>query len=135
MYILFDIIYTPFSYGRGLIVCLSLQKFSQDKRKCSECDLKCRYCVFTLWGRAGVKDDSLCIILANRTTIYKFVHCWLRGLTCLLDCLGCKPYLTDERCFRVCGCEAVDGQVFCCLLSRMMSELTVLYEVLILQQY
>ena len=23
----------------------------QDKRKCSACDLKCRYCVVTLWGR------------------------------------------------------------------------------------
>ena len=24
----------------------------QDKRKYSACDLKCRYCIFTLWGRA-----------------------------------------------------------------------------------
>ncbi len=25
--------------------------FFQDKRKYSACDQKCRYCVFTLWGR------------------------------------------------------------------------------------
>ncbi len=47
---MFDIINTPFIYGRGLIMLITLGIF-QGKRKYSACDLKCRYCVFTLWGR------------------------------------------------------------------------------------
>ena len=42
---MFDI---PFSYGRTLIVCKYL---FQGKRKYSTCDLKCTYCIFTLWSR------------------------------------------------------------------------------------
>ncbi len=53
MYIMFDIVDTPFSYGRGLIVCSSLQEFSMTKESTPVCDLKCRYYVFTLWGRTG----------------------------------------------------------------------------------
>ncbi len=50
----FCIVDTPFGYGRGLIVCSSFQEISQDKGKYSACDRKCRYCVFTLWGRTVV---------------------------------------------------------------------------------
>ncbi len=42
-----DTVDTLFSYGRGLIVCSSLQGILQDKRKYCACDLKCRYCIFT----------------------------------------------------------------------------------------
>ncbi len=53
MYVhMFDIVDTPFSYGRGLIICSSLWTgIFQDKRKYSAIDLKCRYYIFTLWGR------------------------------------------------------------------------------------
>ena len=50
MYIMFNIVDTSFSYGRLLIVCSSLQEFSKTKESDSACYLKCRYCVFTLWG-------------------------------------------------------------------------------------
>ncbi len=56
---MFGIIDTSFSYVRGLIVCSSLQEFSKTKRKNSACDPKCRYCVFTLWGRISMLSGRL----------------------------------------------------------------------------
>ncbi len=50
---MFDIVDTPFSYGRGLITCYSLQEFSKTKES-TKCDPKCRYCSFTLWGKVPV---------------------------------------------------------------------------------
>ena len=47
---MFNIVDTPLSYGRGLIVFRNFQ----DKGKYSACDLKCRYCVFTLWGKPSL---------------------------------------------------------------------------------
>ena len=48
---MFDVVDTPFSYGRGLIVLLISSGIFQDKRNYSACNLKCRYCIFTLLGR------------------------------------------------------------------------------------
>ncbi len=48
---MFDMVNTAFSYGRGLIVCSSALGIFEDKGKYSACDLKCRYCIFTLWGQ------------------------------------------------------------------------------------
>ncbi len=51
---MFDDVDTPFSYGRGFIVCLSLQELCKTKESTLHMisyDLKCRYCVFTLCGR------------------------------------------------------------------------------------
>ena len=57
MYIWNNLVDTAFSYGRGLIIILlNTSGISQEKRKCSACDLKSRYCVFTLWGRGTFKD-------------------------------------------------------------------------------
>ncbi len=47
---IFNIVDTPFSYGRGSIT----SGIFQIKRKYSACNLNCRYCVFTLWGSINV---------------------------------------------------------------------------------
>ncbi len=47
---MFDIVDTPFSYGRVIDCLLITSGIFQDKRY-SACDLKCRYCVFTFGGR------------------------------------------------------------------------------------
>ncbi len=48
---MFDMVDTSLNYGRGLIRLLITSGIFQDKRKYSVCDLRSRYCVFTLWGR------------------------------------------------------------------------------------
>ncbi len=41
---------TAFSYGKRIDRLLLTSGILQDKGEYSVCDLKCRYCVFTLWG-------------------------------------------------------------------------------------
>ena len=66
---MFNIVDTSFSYGRVLIVCcLSLQQF-EGKGKYSACDLQCRYCVFTLWGRNDHLMSSFYYWLLNIKTV------------------------------------------------------------------
>ncbi len=67
---MFDIVDTPFSYGRELIVCSSLQVFFHSKRKYSACDLKCRYCVFTLWGRCALAQLIMCPVCKARFHVH-----------------------------------------------------------------
>ena len=45
------------------------QGIFQDKRKYCACDLKCRYCVFTLWGRALA--SRLLLNLACMRKVYR----------------------------------------------------------------
>ena len=54
---MFDIVVTPFGYGRGFIVLIT-SVILQDNRKYSACDLKCRYSVFTLWGSSDDNDNN-----------------------------------------------------------------------------
>ena len=56
--IMFDTVDIPFSYGRGLIIRSAKSEIFKDKRKYCLCDLKCRYCVFTLWGRSVLRYCS-----------------------------------------------------------------------------
>ncbi len=49
------------------------RNFPKQKRKYSACDLKCRYCVFNLWGRNGheTKVDQECYTMHNQQTMGK----------------------------------------------------------------
>ncbi len=65
----------PVVYGSELIVCSSLQEFSTESTLHVNCDLKCRYCVFTLWGRSahnkpGLSWSSLVAELVLNLTFY-----------------------------------------------------------------
>ncbi len=53
---MFDLVDTPFHYERGDRLLITSGNF-QDKSKHSKCDLKCRYCIFTLWGRDMDRTD------------------------------------------------------------------------------
>ena len=61
MHIMFDIVDTPFSYGKGLMSASHFRNFPRQK-KVPAWDLKCRYCVFTLRGRSIDRHDR-CIDL------------------------------------------------------------------------
>ncbi len=51
MYIMFQIVDTAFSSWQRIDHLLITSGIFQDKRKCSVCDLKCRYYVFSFVGR------------------------------------------------------------------------------------
>ncbi len=72
---MFDMADTAFSYGRGLIVLLITSGVFQDERKYSGCDLKCRYCVFTLWGSdyAKVLPNSIFTAMSSFISIFDIV--------------------------------------------------------------
>ncbi len=40
-----------------------------DKKKYSACDLKCRYCVFTLWGRGNeIRSEVIQVLVESALT-------------------------------------------------------------------
>ena len=75
MYIMFDTVNTPFCYGRELIVC-SLQEISKTKAS-SLCDLKCRYSIFTLWGRVAHTVKMRCMMWLSNKQVFNNSMCFV----------------------------------------------------------
>ncbi len=71
----------------------------QDKRKYSACDLKCRYCVFTLWGR-DILTNVMMTHRKTKTLAHRFAN---KIVTTKKMQVAVKLRLRSNSCRKICG--------------------------------